>query len=873
MKALNKIKLVDYQKPLYEIPNIFIEISILEKEVNLVTTYYIEFRDSTNDVIYLKGVSIKIDSIRINELDISKDQYIYNNDTLKIWGIKKRSFKLIIKSSINPYNNTSLEGLYQSNKILTTQCEAEGFRRICFHPDRPDVLSIYNVTIEADHNKYPVLLSNGNLISSYKITNETNRHRVIWNDPIPKPSYLFALVAGKLDKVCSEFTTCSGKQITINIFVEEGDVKYTNHALLSLKKAMRWDEEVYGFEYDLELYNIVAIRHFNMGAMENKSLNIFNSKLILADSEIATDFDLERVESVIAHEYFHNWTGNRITCRDWFQLSLKEGLTVFRDQSFTSDLHSYSSKRIEDVSFLRSNQFKEDAGPTSHAVKPNEYNSIDNFYTTTIYEKGAEIIRMLLIMLGKENFMAGIKEYAKVFDGKAATTEDLINSLINGAKKNGYKLDFNIKNFMNWYYLPGTPYVSIKRKWYSKKGKLILIINQNLGNIKNFKPLVIPIKIAFLNNRCIQEKLIILQKESESYTFKDLNKTKEIPILSYFRQFSSPVNWETDLTIDEMFYIAKNETDNFSRWNIFQSMYKDAIVSRVSKNTNKLLEELLIDSLRHIISNFKNESYDFIASIITLPPIKEVELSQDIIDPIEIFNSYYALKSFISNELSSELELILEICKKNLFAEWPLGKEKRKLTAAIWDLLIYSQSNDIKDDLFNIVKSNSMTLSLSALNSLSQIECKQRENAMTLFYERWKNNSIVLDTWFGIQASIYSYNSIQIVKDLLNNSRFDSMSPNSIRSVLGGFIKNTKAFHSKNGKGYLFIAEQIINIDKKNPITASKLIKNFSNWEKYVEPNSKNMFNAIHLLTESNLSENSNEIIDLIIKSKNIERD
>ncbi|HJO77680.1 MAG TPA: M1 family aminopeptidase, partial [Prochlorococcaceae cyanobacterium Fu_MAG_134] len=379
---------------------------------------------------------------------------------------------------INPFSNTSLEGLYTSEHMLTSQCEAEGFRRICFHPDRPDVLSRYLVRIEADRALYPVLLSNGNLITTSPLVKDPLRHQAIWEDPYPKPAYLFALVAGALQEVQSQFKTASGRSVLLRLHVEKGDEPYTSHALASLKKAMAWDEKVYGLEYDLDEYNIVAVRHFNMGAMENKSLNIFNSKLVLADAESTTDGELERIESVVAHEYFHNWTGNRITCRDWFQLSLKEGLTVFRDQSFTADLHSAALKRIEDVSMLRNTQFREDSGPTAHPVKPSEYKAIDNFYTTTIYEKGAELIRMLHTLIGQKRFMAGMELYVQRFDGTAATTEDFIQSIAEGACSNGEKLGFDLDQFERWYHQAGTPQVSVKRHWDSQAGTLTLEVRQ-----------------------------------------------------------------------------------------------------------------------------------------------------------------------------------------------------------------------------------------------------------------------------------------------------------------------------------------------------------------------------------------------------------
>ena len=415
MKKTILKKLSNFKPYPFQIPNINIDFNIYEDEVFVKSSMVVKPNLNVRTKLILKGVEIELLSISINGKELDSREYNLSNQDLVINSPPKSEFELNIKSRIDPFNNSSLEGLYSSSGMLATQCEAEGFRRICFHPDRPYVLSKYIVRIESDRNLYPILLSNGNKKYSNKLSSNKNRHETIWEDPFPKPSYLFALVAGDLKSVTDKYITNTGRLIDIQVYVDSGDEKYTKHAIDSLKKAMKWDEDKYGLEYDLDEYKIVAVRHFNMGAMENKGLNIFNSKLVLADSMTATDDELERVESVIAHEYFHNWTGNRITCRDWFQLSLKEGLTVFRDQSFTADLHGFGLKRIEDVSFLRNFQFSEDKGPTSHAVKPNEYVAIDNFYTTTIYEKGAELIRMLELLIGDERFMIGVDNYIQNF--------------------------------------------------------------------------------------------------------------------------------------------------------------------------------------------------------------------------------------------------------------------------------------------------------------------------------------------------------------------------------------------------------------------------------------------------------------------------
>ena len=863
------VKLTDYKPFPFSIPKIFIDLSIHENHVQVISTMEILKKSKTSTSLILNGIDIEIDNIFINECILSSEFYEYKHNKLTINNIIYEKFELKITSFINPFKNTSLEGLYLSGSVLTTQCEAEGFRRITFHPDRPDVLSKYTVRIESDIKKYPILLANGNRLSSRKISEEKHRHEVFWEDPFPKPSYLFALVAGKLEQVSEIYKSKTNKSIKINIYVEEGDSIYTKHAINSLKKAMAWEEKVYNLEYDLDEYNIVAIRHFNMGAMENKGLNIFNSKLVLANSNITTDQELERIESVIAHEYFHNWTGNRITCRDWFQLSLKEGLTVFRDQSFTSDLHSETVKRIEDVSLLRKFQFKEDSGPTAHPVKPNEYISIDNFYTTTIYEKGAEIIRMIHTLLGEKNFMAGIRNYVESFDGCAATTEDFIYSMFDGAINNGADIKFDIKQFINWYYVVGTPYVSIKRDWDSEKGRLIVSfkqINKSQRGSEDLKSLVIPIKLSLLfEGSSSKQEVLILDKEEKVFNFNNLPKNKKAPILSIFRNFSAPVNWESDLSINEHFHLIENDNDLFSRWNSVQFLIKKTITNRASKNPNSHLEKSLISSFSKIINDFKEIDRSFISLILTIPTVSELELSQKIIDPIAIYDACIYLSSLIGQSLSNSLLSLLNLSHKDLDKDWPYGQDDRRLIGVTWQLLLFAGNVDIRQEILKSVSDPSMTLSKAALNSLKEINCIEREEAMKTFYDRWKDNPVVLDTWFNLESSIPRKNSLEIVQNLLRHPRFDPIAPNSIRAVLGGFTQNIKSFHAKDGSGYLFMAKQIILIDQRNPITASRLAKVFSQWESYINPNSQNMLKAIKLINESKLSTNTREVVELMI--------
>ncbi len=871
MKESSFVYLKDYKPYPFKIPKIELNFYV-DKDTVLVTMRMKVVPISTDQKPFvLKGVGIKLSSIEINGKEISNNEYILTKEDLTIKAPKESSFDIKITSEVNPFKNTSLEGLYSSHGILTTQCEAEGFRRICFHPDRPDILSQYKVRIEATREDYPVLLSNGNKVSSGLIKGDPQRHYSIWDDPHPKPSYLFAIVAGKLNEVKSNFTTSSGKAVLLKIFVEEGDDIYTQHALNSLKRAMEWDQSVYGLEYDLNEYNIVAIRHFNMGAMENKGLNIFNSKLVLADSEIATDTELERIESVVAHEYFHNWTGNRVTLRDWFQLSLKEGLTVFRDQSFTSDLHSYAVKRVEDVSLLRNTQFREDAGPTSHAVKPSRYKSIDNFYTTTIYEKGAEIIRMLEILMGRKKFIKGIKNYIEKFDGSAATTENFVQAIVEDSQTIKTSLKFDIAQFNQWYYQAGTPKVEIKTKWDAIKGNLKLNFKQHTKNCdqqsKN-KPLVIPILISLIDEEgCIrEEETYILNQIEQSLTFENLPRREEAPSISIFRKFSAPVKWTIDLSDKDAFRLLTQDDDPFSRWEAGQVIMRKALIARASKKPDLHLEEKFISKVKDLIENEIHKDPSFLVKLLTMPGLSELEESQKNADPLALYEAKKSFKKILGKMLCDTLKLQLKINRPACISKWPNGQGERKFVGLIWSWLASIGEQEILKEALEAVKGSSMTLSRAALDALQQVDCLERELAMDIFYARWKEHPIVLDTWFALKAGIPSKNGLSLIKELLEHPKYDSKAPNSVRAVLGGLAKNTPIFHALDGSGYEFMAEQILKVDQQNPITASRIAKVFSHWKSYSSPHKERMKASIDLLYQKNLSINTSEVLTQIIK-------
>ncbi len=864
------VRLSEYTPYPFQIPRIELDFFIYEKYVVLISTMEIEPLSKENIPMVLKGINLELDEIIIQGQVLTNDKYILSTKELIIKDLPVEPFKLKIRNRINPFENNSLEGLYLSESLLATQCEAEGFRRICFHPDRPDVLSKYLVRIEAEHKKFPLLLSNGNKIYSSNSTQDPSRHMVVWDDPFPKPSYLFALVAGNLERESDIFITRSGRKVVINLYVDEGDKLYCNHAIKSLKKAMRWDEDIYQLEYDLDEYNIVAVRHFNMGAMENKSLNIFNSKLVLADSEIATDDELRRIEGVIAHEYFHNWTGNRITCRDWFQLSLKEGLTVFRDQSFTADLHSESSKRIEDVSFLRSTQFIEDSGPTSHPVKPKEYLAIDNFYTTTIYEKGAEIIRMLYTILGHKPFIKGMNLYAKRFDGCAATTEDFIQSIVEGACVEKNNLNFDANQFSEWYNQKGTPHVVISREWESKTGKLILKVEQNNPKYKDKSsqtPLIIPLLMAVLtpDGRLNEETLFILDKHKKDFLIEDLPPGERVPTLSLFRRFSAPVTWKSDLSNEELFYLFKFDDDPFSRWDAGQKLMHKALLERASNTPDFELESNLVATFEYLIASVGEQDPEALSTLLNLPGLSELEIAQQPADPIGLYSSKIYLESLLGKKLRCQLRALLSKISASCALNWPNGQGVRKMITLSWRWLSLGGDVEIRGDLLQIVSGSSMTMTRAALNALQPVACQERELAMITFYNLWKDRPVILDAWFSLEASTPRKDSLQRVKELLFHPLFDPKAPNAVRAVLGGFSSNIKAFHSIDGSGYRFIVDQIIDLDQRNPITASKMAKVFCRWRSYSAVNRKAMYKALLTLSESELSSNTREVVQLIL--------
>ncbi len=834
----------------------------------------------------LAGVDLQLERLAIDGRPLSPQDYEPGDGTLQIKAPPRAPFVLSSQVRIEPHTNTTLEGLYVSGGLFTTQCEAEGFRRITFHPDRPDLLSRFRVRIEADRADCPVLLCNGNCLETGEL--EAGRHYAIWDDPFPKPSYLFALVAGRLEERRETITTASGRAVQLRIHVEPGDLPFTGHAMDSLKRSMAWDEQRYGLEYDLDEYNIVAVRHFNMGAMENKSLNIFNSKLVLADSETATDAELERIESVIAHEYFHNWTGNRITCRDWFQLSLKEGLTVFRDQSFSADLHGSALNRIDNVAMLRNSQFREDAGPTAHPVQPDSYQAIDNFYTTTIYEKGAELIRMLQTLLGEETFMRGMALYVSRHDGSAATCDDFVQAMQDANDAPG--IDF--AQFRRWYHQAGTPILQIQRHWDGDQGVLELHIRQHTpptpGQVEK-QPLVIPLVLGLVGQGGEpleahlgvgpdakpvtwalpvdwgqQSRLLVIDQPSTQLRFSGLPRQHHPPALSLLRRFSAPVKLEMGRPVAELVHLLAHDSDPVARWDAGQLLLRRALLARSQGHTDNQLEEELVDAFGRILAD-PALSQASRAALLALPGAGELEDAASDLgvhpDPPALFAAGQALRARLGEALAQPLLQHLEDCRGQWFEAWPHGQGDRRLSGLIWSWRAAAGDSGVIDQARAAVDGQSMTLARLGLAALHPHDLPARQQAMGAFYDRWQHKPVILDTWFGLQAAAPFGDGLARVAQLLAHPRYDPNAPNSVRAVLGGLAGNAPVFHAADGSGYRFMAEQIAALDQRNPITASRLAKVLSRWRSYGSERSAQMRSALEQLATAQLSTNTREVV------------
>lgn len=818
-------------------------------------------------LVELDGENLDIVNIKIDGEPLTVSDYFYSENILRF---APPSDKFIFEAevAISPEANKALSGLYLSGEVLCTQCEAEGFRRITFFPDRPDVMSRYFVRIEAEKEKYPVLLANGNPVSSGDLG---IKHFAEWDDPWLKPSYLFAIVAGDLLKQNGKFKTMSGKEIDLNIYVEKSDIKRVDYALDALIRSMKWDEEVFRREYDLDVFNVVGVRDFNAGAMENKGLNIFNSALLVADSQTATDFDFANIERVIAHEYFHNWSGNRVTCRDWFQLSLKEGLTVFRDQEFSADQRSRAVQRIQDVIQLRARQFAEDAGPNAHSVRPHEYASIDNFYTSTIYEKGAEIIRVAQNIIGESNFIKGAINYFDSNDGKAATIEDWLNALRKSSND-------PLEGIEKWYSQAGTPVLDVKTNIEGDKYSITLsqstppTPNQP---VKEWVP--IPLDMAFFNHK--GEKMV-LDLEGTHIDSLHLNLTtdettiefegiSEKPVLSVLRGFTAPVNLNSDHSVEELAILSAHDDDTFVRWEALQTIARKELLigSNALKNGSDFTPSSILMTSYGNVFDIAADDYAYAALLLQLPATNDLIQSSVDAFPENIFATREVLANGIFKNNESKITNFVNNYKFDTkYLPDARSAGLRSFAAACFYFLSFGDNSSQLLEYFKTA--NNMTDKMSLLFALARKGDDNWTRALEIFYNDWKDNELVLDKFFSNQAASAAGNPVARLKSLLSHPDFKLTNPNRVRSVLASFaINNAVSFNNPDGSGYEAITDELIKLDKINPMVAARVATAFERVVK-IEPKRRQLAKAeLEKLLRENISKQMQEIVSSINKS------
>ncbi len=829
----NTIYLKDYQVPDYLIESVALEFILNADNTQVSSALNIKRNPASqtkNPPLILAGEQLTLLSVRLNDVLLNSNQYQLTDEQLIITALPQNTdFTLQIENSINPAENHAYEGLYVSNDMLCTQCEAEGFRKITYFLDRPDVMCRFTTTLKADKSLYPVLLSNGNKIAHGDADN--NMHWVTWEDPFKKPCYLFALVAGQLDCIKDQFTTMSGRSIDLQIYVESHDIDKCDHAMQSLKKSMLWDEQRYGREYDLDLYMIVAVGHFNMGAMENKGLNIFNTKFVLARPDTATDMDYEHIEAVIAHEYFHNWTGNRITCRDWFQLSLKEGFTVFRDQEFTADQTSHAVKRIEDVNMLRTRQFAEDAGPLSHSIRPDAYIEINNFYTLTVYEKGAEIIRMLRTILGEVGFHKGADLYFQRHDGEAVTCEDFIAAMADANNK-------DLSQFSRWYSQAGTPTVYVTQTYNKAQQQLVLNLSQTILTQENPQVLQIPIKTALFSNtgECLHPEVCLeLTEKSQDFVFDNIHSQ---PIVSILRNFSAPIKLVIDQPLSELAHLLQYDTDSFNRWEAGQQLSTAVIfdlVTAIQQQQSLAVSDILINSFATLLKqDWQDLSY--FTCLLSLPTENFLAEQIDEVDVTAIHQARLYLKQTLAEHFKTEFTTLYQKNHQNETGELnPKAMAQRSLKNLCLDYLnSLNTESSYQRAQQQFDTAHTMTDQIAALSAIVNSNHPDKAAALNSFYQQWQHEALVIDKWFTLQASSQQENTLQTVKQLLNHSAFNLKNPNRVRALIGAFSQaNPYHFHQENGDGYQFLTEQILALNSLNPQVASRMVGALTHWQRF----------------------------------------
>ncbi|MEY0218253.1 aminopeptidase N [Providencia rettgeri] len=841
----------DYQAPDYTITEIDLDFNLDPVKTVVTAISKVKRLNSQSSTLELNGEDLSLVSIEVDGK--AWKNYKESEGKLIIESLPE-SFTLRIVNEISPEKNTALEGLYVSGEALCTQCEAEGFRHITYYQDRPDVLARYTTTITADKSRYPYLLSNGNRIAEGEL--EDGRHWVKWEDPFPKPSYLFALVAGDFDVLKDIFVTRSGREVALELFVDKGNLDRAPWAMQSLKNAMKWDEERFGLEYDLDIYMIVAVDFFNMGAMENKGLNVFNSKYVLAKSETATDKDYLNIESVIGHEYFHNWTGNRITCRDWFQLSLKEGLTVFRDQEFSSDLGSRSVNRINNVKVMRSAQFAEDASPMAHPIRPDKVIEMNNFYTLTVYEKGSEVIRMIHTLLGEEMFQAGIQLYVHRHDGSAATCDDFVQAM-----EDASNVDLSL--FRRWYSQSGTPVLTVRDEYSPEKQQYTLHVSQMTpptADQAEKRPLHIPLDIELYDEQggiitlkrdgSVVNSVLNITQETQTFVFDEVTSR---PVTSLLREFSAPVKLDYNYTDEQLAFLMQHVSNEFARWDAAQQLINNYVKINVAHYQNGetlVLPEPVVDAFRGVLLS---DSIDpaLVALILTLPSENELAELFTVIDPVAIHEVVNFIHHHLAVEMHDELLSVYRSIHIDGYRVDHQDIAKRSLRNICLQYLAAGDDSELANKLVleQYQSADNMTDSLAALTAANESQLACKEQLMADFDERWHHDGLVMDKWFTLQGANPAKEALANVRELLDHRSFSMGNPNRVRSLVGAFTAgNPVNFHAEDSSGYQFLYEILVDLNTRNPQVASRLIEPLIRLKRYDEQRQAQMRKVLEQL-------------------------
>ncbi len=861
------VRLVDYQPYPFRIEGVRMLFQLHPTDTRVVTELTVKRTGAPESDMRLDGEKLTLKSLRLNGMALAADAYETNDESLTIFD-PGEAFTLEIETRISPETNTELSGLYTSSGRFCTQCEAEGFRRITYYPDRPDVLSPFFVRIEADKTKYPYLLSNGNPGAAGDL--DGDRHFAEWTDPHPKPSYLFALVGGAFDVLRDDFTTMSGRPVKLSIFVEEGDAPRAEYAMRSLIASMKWDEEVFGREYDLDVFQIVAVRDFNFGAMENKGLNIFNAAYVLADGQTATDADFEAIESIVAHEYFHNWTGNRITCRDWFQLCLKEGLTVYRDQEFSKAMRSPAVTRIKEVIRLRTRQFPEDAGPLAHSVRPDTYARIDNLYTATVYEKGAELIRMLRLMLGDKPFFDGMTNYFDAQDGTAATIEDFIAAFQPFT-------DHDLQAFARWYAQAGTPAVKAAGSYDAGKREYRLTLTQSVAPTPGQPvktPVRIPLRVALFGDNGAKlesglngggpaaDHVLLLDKASNEFVFGGVASQ---PRASINRGFSAPIRLTDDMAEADRAALAGADDDAFAQWDALQAIARAIILDAVragAREADKARLDAFVAAVKNSVSRAAANDPAYAALLLYLPTVGELVLDVKDADPSAIHDVRAHMRGAIAATLEQLLLGVLAKAEPKEFDPSAAAAGRRALRASALSLL--SSLGDRHEALVTATyhAAGTMTESLAALSALSNIETGGFDRALADFETKWSASPLVMDKWYGVQAMSVRKDLRERLVKLMARPDYDLRNPNRVRSLAASFaMNNPVAFHAADGWGYRFLADLVLKVDPLNPALSARLCTAFESWRAFSANRRAHAHAELKRLAEAGLSRNAQDIV------------